>query len=282
MNLRLCGTAVLSTLLASASTGSAVSAQLPELPPGAQSQWVVDKPVEVVGWVIFDPTEVADLLPSGLRFVTVSELATQGIPWAVAFLTTHREQRSWGISFIELFQAHTFTIDGRSPNWGGDGAAALWFARVASTDLKGVNLGPGLPLLVLTFSMPDSAYAAYMRRKGYQAFYSPAHLAKGAEGTWRGSVELPGAELTVTCTPTGSIRGGPQSQGMQTLIPPATSPGSDLVRIAFAGHREQGCKEAAPWSLQGTSPLGRGIGVEPSTFQFGYKLRGGTYYGERH
>jgi len=282
MSMRPCGVAVLPTFLAVASMPCAVSAQVPELPPGARSQWVVDHPVEVVGWVIFDPTEVADVLPSDLRFVTVSELATQGIPWAGAFLATHRDQRSWGISFVELFRAATFTIDGHSPTWGRDGAAALWFARVASTDSSQMDLGQGLPLLVLTFSMPDSAYAAYMRGKGYQAIYNPAHLAKDPEGTWKGAVELPGAQLTVACTPTGSIGGGPQDRGMQTLIPPASSSGSDLVRIAFAGHREQPCKEAAPWSLRGPSPLGRGIVVEPSVFQFGYKLLGGTYVRERH
>lgn len=282
MSMRLCWAAVLSASVAASSIGTALSAQVPELPSGARSQWVVEQPVEVVGWVIFDPTDVANALPSDLRFLTVSELAAQGIPWAEAFLATHEGQRSWGISFIELFWAATFTIDGRKPDWGKDGAAALWFAQVAPSDSSDVNLGQGTPLLVLAFSIPDSAYAVYMRGKGYEAIYGAASLAKGPEETWKGSFELSGVSVTVSCTPTGSIGGGPQARGMQTLVPPATSPGSDIVRIAFAGHREQRCKEAAPWSLQGTSPLGRGIVVEPSSFQFGYKMLGGTYVLERH
>lgn len=235
MSMRLCGAAVLSTVLAVAPLRSAVSAQVPELPPGARSQWVVDQPVEVVGWVIFDPTEVADALPSGLRFVTVSELATQGIPWAVAFLATHRDQRSWGISFIELFRADTFTIDGRQPNWGTDGASAVWFARVAPVESSDTTLGQGTPLLVLAFSMPDSAYAAYMRRKGYQASCSAARLALDAGGTWRGTFQLSGASVAVTCTPAGPIGGGPHSRGCRPCFRPRHLPSRTLCASRSLG-----------------------------------------------
>jgi hypothetical protein len=235
---------------------------------------VIDEPFEVVGYVIFDPTDLAGILPPSLRFLTVSELAAQGIPWAADFLAEYEGQASWGISFIELFRAETFSIDGRQPDWEQDGAAALWLARVLPMELGGIELGPGTPLLVLDFSMPDSAYAAYMGGKGYQVTYGSARLAKDAGGTWRGSFHSSGASVTVACTPTGPIGGGPQSRGSQVLVP---SGSADLVRIAFAGHRDQQCAEPAPWSLEGDGPLARGIIVEPSNVQFGYEMVGGTY-----
>ena len=268
---------VLSGLVAVVAIGPALHAQVPELPPGARSHWVVDQPFEVVGYVIFDPTDVAGMLPSDLRFLTVSELAAQGIPWAATFLAKHEGQASWGISFIELFRAETFAIDGRQPNWEQDGAAALWFARVAPAEPSSMDLGPGTPLLVLVFSVPDSAYAAYMRGKGYRATYGSARLARDAAGTWRGSFQSSGASVTVACTPTGPIGGGPQSRGSQVLVPPGASGVAAVVRIAFAGHRDQRCTEPAPWSLEGDGPLARGIIVEPSNVQFGYKMIGGTY-----
>jgi hypothetical protein len=238
---------------------------------------VVDQPFEIVGYVTFDPADVTGMLPPELRFLTVSELAARGIPWAATFLAGHEDQASWGISFIELFRAKTFSIDGRQPEWGQDGAIALWFARVAPVDPSHAQLGPGTPLLVLDFSVPDSAYAAYMRARGYQAAYDSARLARNAEGTWRGSFRSSGASVTVTCTPTGPIGGGPESRGRQILIPPATSGGAAVVRIAFVGHREQQCREPTPWFLGGDGPLARGIVVEPSNVQFGYEMVGGTY-----
>lgn len=263
-------------LIAATAIGPPLRAQLPELPAGARSQWRVERPFEVVGYVVFDPTELAAMLPSGLRFVTVSEVAAQGIPWAAAFLARHETEASWGISFVELLRAGTFDIDGRRPEWGEEGAIGLWFARVAPAAQDGLDLGRGTPLLVLDLAIPDSAFAAYMRGRGYPARHGSGRLAHDAGGSWTGSFRSAGAHVTVTCTPTGPSAGGPGSQGRQVLVPPAASP-ADIVRIAFAGHRTRSCAEASPWVLEGDGPLARGIVVEPSSVQFGYEMVGGTY-----
>jgi len=140
-----------------------LAGQTPDLVPDASRyDWVIAGPQQVVSWFTFDPVGVADRLPESVRFTTVGELANAGIPWAVDYLVHHPSHERWGVSFLEIVRADTFAIDGRNPSWPTDGAAAVWFARVLPKDGTD-QLGPGLPLLMLEFWVPDAAYATFMR-----------------------------------------------------------------------------------------------------------------------
>ncbi len=252
------------------------SAQVPALPEGAQTHWIIGQPEEIVGWVLFDPTTVERRLPTTLRFITVGELASDGTGWAVDYLSNHPNQGKWGISFLEIARMRTFMIDGYTPDWPEHGAAALWFARVVSSDPE-VDLGPGQPFLALEFWMPDSLYVVAMREKGHYATYGSVELYQDDEKRWRGVINVDGLNVVAECLPTGSVTGGVGSAGMQAIYPPRSDSVTSIVRIAFAGHCIQQCEGNFSWSLQGNHPLASGIVLGPLEFQFGYVLQGGAY-----
>ena len=76
------------------------TAQIPTLPPGAQTHWVVKRPQEIVVYLTFNPANLKQCLPKSLRFITVKELATSGIQWAKVYLAQHPGHDAWGISFL--------------------------------------------------------------------------------------------------------------------------------------------------------------------------------------
>ncbi len=251
-------------------------AQIPALPEGANTLWIVDQPQEVVGWALFDPATIEDMLPPTLRFTTVGELASGGISWATDYLSIYPAREKWGISFLEIVRMQTFTIDGHAPAWPQHGAIGLWFARVAPAD-PDTDLGPGQPFLSLEFWIPDSMYVADIRAKGHYASYGNVALSKNNQGTWQGNIDVHGLKVVVECKPTGPIAGGEGTAGMQAIYPPQSSPVKSVVRIAFAGHRIQQCRGDSLWSLQGSHPLTKSVILNPSEFQFGYELQGGAY-----
>lgn len=251
-------------------------AQIPRLPGGAQTHWVVAQPEEIVIYLVFNPAELTNILPKSLRFITIKELSTNGVSWATDHLTKHSAHAQWGVSFLEIVRMGTFMIDGRSPKWPKDGAAALWFARVASSDSL-VDLGPGNPFQIIEFWLPDRTYVEYMKQKGYYASYGKVELAQTADGKWRGLIEAKGLSVSAECIPTGPITGGVGSAGMQVFFPPASSGIQKHVRVAFAGHQIQECRNDSFWRLRGTHPLTTGTLLPPSKFEFGYHLAGGTY-----
>jgi hypothetical protein len=251
------------------------SAQVPALPVGFQTKWIVDEPEEIAGYLIFDPATVKERVPSFLRLITIEELAADHIPWAKEHLTAFPAHADWGISFIEIVRMKTFEIDGRAPKWPAHGAAALWFARVAPTDSMN-DPGPGKPFLALEFWMPDSAYVVYMRSKGHYASYGDVRLYKNSDGAWIGSIEADGLSAVCECTPARDVTGS-GSSGMQVFFPPARSEVTSIVRAAFAGHQSQSCKEEACWKFKGAHPLVDGVLLGPSSFQFGYDFVGGAY-----
>ena len=261
-------------LLALASSG--IPSQVPALPEGARTRWIVGGPHEIVVYVTFDPARVEGERPRTLRFITVGELAAGEVRWAADYLAEHPAHRRWGVSFLEIIRAGTFTIDGRAPDWPTHGAAALWCARVAPSDPT-ADLGPGRPLLVLGFWMPDRAYVAYMRARGHYATYGSVTLEDDTAGTWRGSIDTGGLTVSARCVPSEAVTGGAESAGTQALFPPLSSATRDIVRVAFAGHREQECGDGSSWQLRGSHPLAGGVVLHPSVRQFGYELSGGAY-----
>jgi hypothetical protein len=240
---------LLALLLGSPASLAAAPAAVPDLPAFARTRWVVEGPEEIVTYLAFDPDAVRDRLPSGLRFITVGELADGGVPWARELFGRRPALASWGVSFLEIVRARTFTVDGRAPCWPSHGAAALWLARVAPADPR-ADLGPGRLLLTLDLWIPDKAYVRYMREKGYYAGYGDVRLRRDSSGRWLGSVKGPGLIVTTACIPAGPVAGGPMSAGRQAIFPPANSTVTDTVRVAFAGHREQACGSGTSWGLR--------------------------------
>jgi len=64
---------------------------------------------------------------------------------------------------------------------------------------------------------------------------------------------------------------------MQALFPRQSSTVTDVVRIAFAGHRVQECKQNSMWKFSGNHPLVRAVVLEHSMYEFGYDLVGRAY-----
>lgn len=259
------------TMLAETAVG-----QIPPLPEGAKTSWVVGQPQEIVTYLAFDPATVKERVPPTLRLITIRELASGKVQWAIDYFADNPLQGDWGISFLEIVRTQTFKIDGRAPCWPEHGAMALWCARIAPSDST-KDLGAGRPYLVLDLWMPDSLFAAYMCKKGHYATFGDARLWPDSNGKWHGSVTSNGLSITAECMPVGPVSGGTGSSGMQALFPPRSSTVSDVVRVAFAGHREQQCKQNSSWKFQGNHPLVRAIVLEPSLYQFGYELVGGAY-----
>ena len=253
----------------------AAPAQIPTLPEDAQTKWVVDDPEEIASYLIFDPGTVKERVPPFLHLITIKELAEGNVSWAKKHLDKFPAHAKWGISFIEIVRMKTFTIDGRSPDWPEGGAAALWFARMEPSDPAG-DLGLGKPFLALEFWLPDKEYVGYMRGKGHYATYGDVRLRQDADGNWLGSIEADGLSLTARCSP-GDETAGFGSAGMQAIFPPANSGISDIVRIAFAGHRERSCNEGTSWKFKGVHPLAKGMILGEPSFQFGYDMVGGAY-----
>ena len=267
---------LLVTLAIAASVVNDASAQVPVLPEGAATHWVVDQPEEIVGYLLFDPATVERRLPPTLRFITIEELAAGGVVWAMEYLVESPIHGHWGISLFEIVQMQTFTIDGHAPQWPDNGAVALWIARVAPSDAT-TDLGSGVPLLTLEFWIPDSSYAVEMRDKGHYATGGDVRLHQDSAGKWWGSVDIDGLSVVAECTPTGVPAGAAGSRGMQSFFPPHSSTVTSIVRVAFAGHREQRCEEDSSWQFHGAHPLTGVVALGPSTFQFGYDLIGGAY-----
>lgn len=253
----------------------AAPAQIPTLPEGAQTKWVVDDPEEIASYLIFDPGTVKERVPPFLHLITIKELAEGSVPWAKEHLDKFPEHAEWGISFVEIVRMKTFTIDGRSPTWPEGGAAALWFACVAPSDPAG-DLGLGKPFLALELLLPDKEYVRYMRGKGHYATYGDVRLRQDADGNWLGSIAADGLSLVARCSPEGETAGF-GSAGMQAIFPPANSGITSVVRIAFAGHRERACADGATWKFSGVHPLPKGMILGDTSFQFGYDLVGGAY-----
>jgi hypothetical protein len=260
---------VLVLVALSAMADSPLSQGVPDTAQG----WIISEPEEIVAYVLFDPTAVADRLPEFLSFITVGELSKSGVGWAVDHLGDEPGHGDWGISFLEIVRTGTFEIDGRSPEWPDEGAASLWLARVKPS-APSVELGPGTPLLVLEFWMPDEDYVAYMREAGYYAAYGDAKLVCAPDGRWSGSVYANGLEARAECRPCGPVRGGPHSHVHQVLAPPASFASGSVIALDLSGHRIRDCQENSSWEIAGSHPLAECVVLGPSTFQFGYELHG--------
>jgi hypothetical protein len=67
------------TLACVAMLAETVVGQIPPLPEGARTHWVVDQAQEIITYLAFDPATVIDRVPPSLRLITIRELATGGV-----------------------------------------------------------------------------------------------------------------------------------------------------------------------------------------------------------
>src|SRR4029453_10147197 len=102
--------------------------QVPTLPEGAQTRWVIAGNEEIAVQLLFDTAGVADRLPDGLRLVTLGGVVSS-VPAAHGHLEGHPEHPQFGVSFLEIASG-AFPIDDRKPQGPKNGANALWFAQV--------------------------------------------------------------------------------------------------------------------------------------------------------
>ncbi|MDQ8188604.1 hypothetical protein [Pelagicoccus sp. SDUM812002] len=262
--------------LACGSWSQATEAKIPQLPKGGQTHWRIENAEEIVAYATFDPRQVEHQLPPNFRFLKVGELAEKGTSWARVYLSEHPQHEDWGFSFIEIVRMDRFAIDGISPNWAPNGAAALWFARITSFE-PNREQNSERTYLMLNFWVPDRDYVRYMKEKGYYSTYGDASLYMKADGSWHGRLDTDNVKIEAVCYPVGRIRGGPQSTETQVLVPPKSSKSTDIIHIAFAGHRIQDCTEESTWIIEGEHPLSDTVIVEPSTLQYGYNLNGSVY-----
>jgi hypothetical protein len=257
----------------------AAVAKIPQLPNGGQTHWRIENAEEIVAYATFDPQQVKHQLPPNFRFLKVGELAEKGTSWAKSYLIERPQHEDWGISFIEIIRMDRFAIDGISPNWSPNGAAALWFARITSLE-SDQEQDSERTYLMLNFWVPDHEYVQYMKEKGYYSTYGDVSLYRNADGKWHGELDTDTVKIEAECYPEGRIRGGPQSAGTQVLVPPESSNLTGIIHIAFAGHRIQDCTKKSTWIIEGEHPLSDTVIVEPSTFQYGYNLHGSVYTGK--
>ena len=127
------------TFLAAALAANAAFAQVPTLPAGTDTHWTVKEPQEIVAYVLFDPAAVDGRLPPTLRFITVGELAAQGLQWATEHLAQYPSHDTWGISFLEIVRMGLFDIDGRHPDWPEHGASAAFCSIRSSSSLPALE-----------------------------------------------------------------------------------------------------------------------------------------------
>ncbi len=235
--------------------------------------WTVSGPEQLVEWRAFDPEGVRDRLPEGLRFQTIGELAGQGVPWAVDHLEAHPDLGEWGVSFLEVVRADTFTIDGRSPSWGDAGGAGLWFARVALDDGAEAPVG-ATPFLALEFWVADAEFARWMTSRGYYADSGDVTLRHPDSSRWVAAISAPGLTVRGVCEAAPAPPGPAGGTGRQIIHPPAASAGRSAVDVTFTGHVERGCGGEAHWQIEGDHPLAGTVPIDGLVVQVGYELRG--------
>lgn len=251
-------------------------AQIPTLPEGSKTQWIIKEPEEIVSYLIFDSETIKEKIPPFLRTITIKELASSNISWAKEHLEDNPNHNDWGIGFIEIIRAKIFEINGQSPQLSEDGAIALWFVRSILLDsLKDVSPDQ-TTFLALEFWLPDSIYANYMRNNGYYANYGDVRLRKIADTLWIGTIDIEDLNVSIHCIPKINVE-SIGSSGIQLIFPPVQSEIKEFVRIAFAGHKIHICKESSSWIFKGSHPLVKGIILGESSFQYGYELIGKTY-----
>ncbi len=219
------------TCLALGSTAAAALAQ--QLPPGGTTSWEIQKPEEIVTFVLFDPKAPGVALPAGLRFVLARDAQ---MPEVQEHVKQHPEHAEWAFSFIEITRQKAFLLDGRAPSLPKDGGVGLWFAPVDPSQLANEItkeafdsiIAPSLgSVLGLGIWIPDREYVAYMRARGHHAEYGQVSLAVDGTGAYKGEIRLGNLHIRSSARPHGDGQEDPSS-GTQVLF----APGDKVVALS--------------------------------------------------
>lgn len=241
---------------------------------GGAGLWRIEEPDEIVSYRTFDPALVADKLPAEVEFVLIGDVADQGLSWAKRHLERHPDHRDWGISFLEIIRADTFSIGSEEPDWPEGGAAAVWFARLRAKDTTAEYYGQTL-YLALGFWLPDHEFVQHMNDNSYFAAYADITLRRQGDQDWKGSIHTHDLDVRASCEPIGDIHEY-SSGGRQYIIPPADSEIDDVIRVDFIGHKIQECETLTDWEISGEHPLASSVSLNDMSYQFGYSLTGAT------
>jgi hypothetical protein len=262
-----------------------VRAQFGELPSDAVSRSSMGSADEIVLYLAFDPAIAQDLLPQGIRFRTLEEIARRPDSAAFAeYLRAHPEHKGWAYSFLEIIHPASLEYDGHTAELGKRGGMAVWYAYAARTDTADTR-PRGSQLLALGTWLSDKKLVAQMRAKGYPAEYAEIEFRQDRSGVVRGRLKTGGLEIRGRCR----LAGEPYAPDfgeppfMQTIWTPRTSAQTFEI-VTFYGHAQQKCG-APEWEISGTGLLAHafrhratgGTEISGTDYYAHYVLRGALY-----
>jgi hypothetical protein len=262
------------------SASSVAAAQA--LPPGGRTSWEIQELEAIVTFLIFDATDPAVSLPTGLRFASASEVAVE-FPELREHLKEHPDHSDWAFSFVEFVRPKTFLLDGKAPKLPENGGIGVWFAPVNHSKLaaeiskaryEAVIAPSPDAVLVLGLWVPDRSYVAYMRARGHYAEYGMVTLVQDSTGTFKGEIQLDKLNVDASATPQGETRSEPDPF-TQVFFEPGRTVGNVVV-IGGANARERDC--TAEWSKKGDHPLARGVFVGPTFLNVEGPISGSAYH----
>lgn len=273
---------LLLAVLAVVSASSLAVAQ--ELPAGGATSWEIQELEAIVTFLIFDPTDPAVALPTGLHFAVAHEV---NFPELEEHLKQHPEHSDWAFSFVEFVRPKAWLLDGKALTLPENGGIGVWFAPVDHSKLAAEMSKDGYEaviapspdaVLVLGLWVPDREYVDYMRVRGHHAEYGMVTIVKDTAGTFQGEIKLNDLNVKASATPQGEARPEPDAFTQVFFEPGKTV--ENVVVIGGANSRERDC--TAEWSKRGDHPLSRGVFVGPTFLNVEGPIKGSAYrVGER-
>lgn len=242
------------------------------LPNTQNPTWIMRDPSEVVTYLLFDTSLVNNLLPRYLNFVTVKNIANEGVSWAINHLKSNPNHKNMGISFLEIVNSKIFEIGGENLEFGTSKAIGIWFARV---EVNRMIKTKGTKYLSLEFLVPDMKFCKYMSSKGYYSEYADVSLAKDEDNNWLGKIVKDDLNITVTFNRKNNLI-NLGSYSNQTIFYSKKQKSNWYTIVSFKGHRIFDCSDVK-WTIKGKHPLSKSIIIGETTFQTDYELIGGQY-----
>lgn len=229
-------------------------AQLGELPPGAVSTSRMGSAEEIVVYVAFDPAIVRGLVPEGLRFRTLEEIAARGNSAIADYIRSRPEHKGWASSVVEIIHPESLEYDGYTARLGKRGGMAVWYANVVRTDSSETR-PKGWQSLALATWLSDKKLVEYLRAKGYPAEYAEIEYWQDSSGVVHGRLRADSLRVVGRCKLAGSPK--PADFGkppiFQTVWPPRPLAETFEV-VTFYGHLRQDCG-TADWQINGEHQL---------------------------
>jgi hypothetical protein len=250
-------------------------AQFGELPPAAVSASQMGKADELVLYIMFDPAIAHDLLPEGLRFRTLEEIAKRGNSDAVDYLRSHPEHQGWARSFFEIIHTESLEYDGYKARLGVRGGIAVWYANVVRIDSSDTRPKGGQYLALGTW-LSDKKLVEHMKAKGYPAEYAEIEFWQDPSSVVHGKMKAEGLQVNGQCRlssdPYKPTWDAPPN--FQTIWTPRPL-GRTFEIVTYFDHIQRDCS-AAEWQLKGSNRLVKAFG---SRAKGGKRISGTDYYG---